>query len=129
MWYYCRTGFICIKCCHNYIAAFSSFYCTWNHTVMLVASKKISQNVFTLRPRKHVLCLTNPGSMNKILCTEYFSKICIEMNWNELNFTFYFILFTFVLIYMYCMYMYLSLIHIWRCRRIERCRSRWSPYH
>ena len=23
----------------------------------------------------------------------------------------------------------LSLIHIWRCRRIERCRSRWSPYH
>ena len=26
-------------------------------------------------------------------------------------------------------YVYLSLIHIWRCRRIERCRSRWSPYH
>ena len=25
--------------------------------------------------------------------------------------------------------MHLSLIHIWRCRRIERCRSRWSPYH
>ena len=25
--------------------------------------------------------------------------------------------------------MFLSLIHIWRCRRIERCRSRWSPYH
>ncbi len=24
---------------------------------------------------------------------------------------------------------YLSLIHIWRCRRIRRCRSRWSPYH
>ena len=24
---------------------------------------------------------------------------------------------------------YLSLIHIRRCRRIERCRSRWSPYH
>ena len=23
----------------------------------------------------------------------------------------------------------LSLIHIRRCRRIERCRSRWSPYH
>ena len=23
----------------------------------------------------------------------------------------------------------LSLIHIWSCRRIERCRSRWSPYH
>ena len=23
----------------------------------------------------------------------------------------------------------LSLIHIWRCWRIERCRSRWSPYH
>ena len=23
----------------------------------------------------------------------------------------------------------LSLIHISRCRRIERCRSRWSPYH
>ena len=23
----------------------------------------------------------------------------------------------------------LSLIHIWRCRRIERCRSRRSPYH
>ena len=23
----------------------------------------------------------------------------------------------------------LSLIHIWRCRRIERCRSRWSPSH
>ena len=26
-------------------------------------------------------------------------------------------------------YCVLSLIHIWRCRRIERCRSRWSPYH
>eukprot|EP00826_Nyctotherus_ovalis_P055562 TRINITY_DN738_c0_g1_i5.p2 TRINITY_DN738_c0_g1~~TRINITY_DN738_c0_g1_i5.p2 ORF type:complete len:123 (+),score=5.93 TRINITY_DN738_c0_g1_i5:166-534(+) len=25
--------------------------------------------------------------------------------------------------------MKLSLIHICRCRRIERCRSRWSPYH
>ena len=23
----------------------------------------------------------------------------------------------------------LSLIHIWRCRRICECRSRWSPYH
>ena len=23
----------------------------------------------------------------------------------------------------------LSLIHICRCRRIERCSSRWSPYH
>ena len=23
----------------------------------------------------------------------------------------------------------LSLIHIRRCRRIERCRARWSPYH
>ena len=23
----------------------------------------------------------------------------------------------------------LSLIHIWRCRRPSRCRSRWSPYH
>eukprot|EP00826_Nyctotherus_ovalis_P044978 TRINITY_DN4913_c0_g2_i3.p1 TRINITY_DN4913_c0_g2~~TRINITY_DN4913_c0_g2_i3.p1 ORF type:complete len:197 (+),score=40.37 TRINITY_DN4913_c0_g2_i3:608-1198(+) len=26
-------------------------------------------------------------------------------------------------------YKSLSLIHICRCRRIERCRSRWSPYH
>ena len=26
-------------------------------------------------------------------------------------------------------HLHLSLIHIWRCRRIERCRSRWSPYH
>ena len=25
--------------------------------------------------------------------------------------------------------MWLSLIHIWRCRRRLRCRSRWSPYH
>ena len=25
--------------------------------------------------------------------------------------------------------LFLSLIHICRCRRIERCRSRWSPYH
>ena len=24
---------------------------------------------------------------------------------------------------------YLSLIHIWRCRRLLTCRSRWSPYH
>ena len=23
----------------------------------------------------------------------------------------------------------LSLIHIWRCRRADTCRSRWSPYH
>ena len=28
-----------------------------------------------------------------------------------------------------CVFLCLSLIHIWRCRRIERCRSRWSPYH
>ena len=27
------------------------------------------------------------------------------------------------------LWVWLSLIHIWRCRRIERCRSRWSPYH
>ena len=27
------------------------------------------------------------------------------------------------------LFIFLSLIHIWRCRRIERCRSRWSPYH
>ena len=27
------------------------------------------------------------------------------------------------------MYWDLSLIHIWRCRRVLRCRSRWSPYH
>ena len=26
-------------------------------------------------------------------------------------------------------YMPLSLIHIWRCRRLLTCRSRWSPYH
>ena len=24
---------------------------------------------------------------------------------------------------------HLSLIHICRCRRLNRCRSRWSPYH
>ena len=24
---------------------------------------------------------------------------------------------------------HLSLIHIWRCRRLNACRSRWSPYH
>ena len=24
---------------------------------------------------------------------------------------------------------HLSLIHIWRCRRVTVCRSRWSPYH
>eukprot|EP00826_Nyctotherus_ovalis_P066225 TRINITY_DN9770_c0_g1_i2.p1 TRINITY_DN9770_c0_g1~~TRINITY_DN9770_c0_g1_i2.p1 ORF type:complete len:205 (+),score=48.78 TRINITY_DN9770_c0_g1_i2:73-687(+) len=28
-----------------------------------------------------------------------------------------------------CYVFNLSLIHICRCRRIERCRSRWSPYH
>ena len=28
-----------------------------------------------------------------------------------------------------CVIIGLSLIHIWRCRRIRRCRSRWSPYH
>ena len=36
--------------------------------------------------------------MNKTLCTDYYSKICTDLNWNELNFTFYFISFTFVLI-------------------------------
>ena len=29
----------------------------------------------------------------------------------------------------YITHISLSLIHIWLCRRIERCRSRWSPYH
>ena len=28
-----------------------------------------------------------------------------------------------------CVVVLLSLIHIWRCRRRLRCRSRWSPYH
>ena len=28
-----------------------------------------------------------------------------------------------------CSVVVLSLIHIWRCRRTPRCRSRWSPYH
>ena len=28
-----------------------------------------------------------------------------------------------------CFVPLLSLIHIWRCRRRLRCRSRWSPYH
>ena len=28
-----------------------------------------------------------------------------------------------------CFLWILSLIHIWRCRRRLRCRSRWSPYH
>eukprot|EP00826_Nyctotherus_ovalis_P004143 TRINITY_DN10865_c0_g1_i4.p1 TRINITY_DN10865_c0_g1~~TRINITY_DN10865_c0_g1_i4.p1 ORF type:complete len:100 (+),score=22.23 TRINITY_DN10865_c0_g1_i4:144-443(+) len=31
--------------------------------------------------------------------------------------------------YISAKFKYLSLIHICRCRRIERCRSRWSPYH
>ena len=29
----------------------------------------------------------------------------------------------------FCMLIHLSLIHIWRCRRLLTCRSRWSPYH
>ena len=32
-------------------------------------------------------------------------------------------------LFLYRICLLLSLIHIWRCRRIERCRSRWSPYH
>ena len=28
-----------------------------------------------------------------------------------------------------CWHLPLSLIHIWRCRRLLTCRSRWSPYH
>ena len=28
-----------------------------------------------------------------------------------------------------CSLYILSLIHIWRCRRLLTCRSRWSPYH
>ena len=37
---------------------------------------------------------------------------------------------TFCYVLVICRFHYfLSLIHIWRCRRIERCRSRWSPYH
>ena len=27
------------------------------------------------------------------------------------------------------LYRQLSLIHIWRCRRLLTCRSRWAPYH
>ena len=34
-----------------------------------------------------------------------------------------------IAIFIYPVDLKLSLIHIWRCRRIERCRSRWSPYH
>eukprot|EP00826_Nyctotherus_ovalis_P033997 TRINITY_DN2783_c0_g1_i7.p1 TRINITY_DN2783_c0_g1~~TRINITY_DN2783_c0_g1_i7.p1 ORF type:complete len:119 (+),score=10.76 TRINITY_DN2783_c0_g1_i7:297-653(+) len=36
---------------------------------------------------------------------------------------------TFGISYHYSQHLNLSLIHICRCRRIERCRSRWSPYH
>ena len=34
-----------------------------------------------------------------------------------------------VLVSVVCSLLCLSLIHIWRCRRTPRCRSRWSPYH
>ena len=38
-------------------------------------------------------------------------------------------MFVYVALLLICTGYCLSLIHIWRCRRIERCRSRWSPYH
>jgi len=37
--------------------------------------------------------------MNKMLCTDYSSMICTELNCNEPNFTVYFISFTFVIIH------------------------------
>jgi len=59
---------------------------------------------YTLRPRKHELCLVNKSRLDEQnLCTDYSSKICTDLNWHELNFTFYFISFTFVLICMYCL--------------------------
>ena len=39
--------------------------------------------------------------MSKISCTDYSSKICTELNWNEPNLIFYFISFTLVVIHMY----------------------------
>jgi len=39
--------------------------------------------------------------MNKILCTDYSSRICTELNCNEPNFMFYITSFTFVVIYAY----------------------------
>ena len=35
----------------------------------------------------------------------------------------------FVLSFCLFLVLILSLIHIWRCRRLLTCRSRWSPYH
>ena len=34
-----------------------------------------------------------------------------------------------IYVHLLCTCNMLSLIHIWRCRRLLRCRSRWSPYH
>ena len=42
---------------------------------------------------------------------------------------FVFAFFAFIFAIVYLIHMYLSLIHIWRCRRLLTCRSRWSPYH
>ena len=88
---------------HNDVT-WSEFHCLILHVLSILAASlywyRTNNRIFDIDPPP------NPGSMNKILCSEYSSKIYIELNWNELNFTFYFILSTFVLIYMYCMYMY-----------------------
>ena len=63
---------------------------------------------------EYILCIWN---YPPIFCINIFDAFKI------ITPIFFYVRFTCTKIYI------LSLIHIWRCRRIERCRSRWSPYH
>ena len=49
--------------------------------VEVIRNRSEFKNAPTLRPRKHELCLIDKSRLNEqILCTDYSSKICIELN-------------------------------------------------
>eukprot|EP00826_Nyctotherus_ovalis_P004940 TRINITY_DN11099_c0_g1_i10.p1 TRINITY_DN11099_c0_g1~~TRINITY_DN11099_c0_g1_i10.p1 ORF type:complete len:677 (+),score=185.97 TRINITY_DN11099_c0_g1_i10:73-2103(+) len=56
---------------------------------------------------------TYRGQKTKISCSSLANHTCLLYNFKGVG----------------VLGFWLSLIHICRCRRIERCRSRWSPYH
>ena len=64
------------------------------------------------------------GARGAMICVYYICARCYSFCELSLQIVMFYLC---ILILQECIY--LSLIHIWRCRRIERCRSRWSPYH
>eukprot|EP00826_Nyctotherus_ovalis_P041587 TRINITY_DN4216_c0_g1_i2.p1 TRINITY_DN4216_c0_g1~~TRINITY_DN4216_c0_g1_i2.p1 ORF type:complete len:340 (-),score=37.48 TRINITY_DN4216_c0_g1_i2:12-980(-) len=94
-------------------------YCASVYSIGLIVVQMLTQASETKLLGKHPkeinklfskVCENESDGANKLFL-ELVSKVLLDpLNENRIDYI-------------------LSLIHICRCRRIERCRSRWSPYH